>query len=367
MSLFWILFLVIFTSGLFEFFFQKQDQIGRTLLIVNVVLITLMLCFRYGEGSDYPSYEYLYGGLSNESWQGFWHYKTSTSLMEIGYYFFAWIFASNGVPFAFFAALIAVIEAPLLFRFLDRYCKGSRCMALMILYPLYTFIYQLSGLRQGLTIALFLGLMFPLFEKKKWGAYLLLAIVCFLFHKVAILFFLLPLTYLLKTRLVEILMWISVAGGILYNIYLYASDGRLGLSVSAFAVRIALWIVMAWIIRHISATETETVIYRILCLDLAGYALLSWDFVVASRFYDEVRFLDIILVVSFLRTAGRKLAFILQMIIVLLAGAMLAKNLTVRARSGMIESVNAFNYPYFTIFHKERLYDYYIGDWTPVR
>lgn len=360
MSLFWILFLAIAGSGFLELFFDRREKLGRILLIINLSLVTLMLCFRYGEGSDYPTYEYMYGGLSNESLLGFIRYK-SASPLEPSYYFFSWLFASRGAPFAVYLAVIAICEAPLLYLFLDRYCRGYRCLSLLLLYPVYVFTYQLSGLREGISIALMLGGLLPLLEKKKWVAYYILALVCFSFHRTAVIYFLLPLAYVVKTKLAEIIAGVCIAGGIGYTVYLYASGRGLSVSISACVFRLLFFVFFCVLSRRITLQEFETVIYRIICIGIGGYFLLSFEPFTAGRCFDAIRFTDILLVVAFLRVLGKKAVILVYLIVVVYVGALLGKNLAARCRSGMADFVNAFNYPYITVFNKERLYDYYTG------
>lgn len=360
MSLFWILFLAIAVSGFLEIFFDRKEKLGRILLIINLALITLMLCFRYGEGSDYPTYEYMYGGLSNESFLGFVRYK-SASPLEPSYYFLAWLFASRGVPFAVYVAVIAICEAPLLYSFLDRYCKGYRCLSLLLLYPVYVFTYQLSGLREGIAIALFLGALLPLLEKKKWLFYYLMALVCFSFHRAAVIYFLLPLVYVIKVKLAEIIAVTGVAVGTVYAVFLYFSGSARNISISSCALR-AIFLVFFYIInRRIVFQEFEGLIYRIICIGMGGYFLLSSRPLIASRCFDSIRFADILLIVFFIRTLGKKAIYVFSLVIIVYLGALLGKNLDARCRSGMKPFVNTFNYPYITIFNKDRLYDYYAG------
>lgn len=361
MSLFWVLFLAMVVSAFVEIFFQNNIKLGRILLLINLTLITLMLCFRYGEGSDYPTYQMMYNAFSNDTWYGFLDYADYTKYREVGYRFLSWLFSSRGVPFAVFAAIIAVSEAPLLYRFLDRYCAGMRCMGLLLLYPVFIFIYQFSGLRQGITIAVFLGLMLPLYERKKWVLYFLLAAFCVLFHRISLLFFLLPLAYFIKERIAEIILGGSIACSVAIGIYLYIRKGYWGISLSGYIFRIVILVIIMILYRRFRPTDLERAIYSILCLGMAGYALLSSYPLIAGRCYDEIRFLAVIPVISFLRGSKRLILLLGEGVLIFYTGFFLWKNLTVRCQSGMKDSVNAFNYPYITVFEKERLYDYYAG------
>ena len=365
MSLYLIVFCIIAVCFAVEIILQKRqlsDKIGRGLLIGTLILITTLLSFRYGEGSDYLSYEKIYNGYFEvSSFHGFLDTWRNGIISEVGFCFLLWILAMLHVPYTIFLAGLAILEAFLLYRFIDRYTKGGfRCFTLLMLYPSFIFIYEFSAMRQGLSMALFLGVLLPLLEQKKWIPYYIIAALCFLMHRTSLIYLVCPLAILFSTKLVEILTGIALAGGIVYTLVRYVTEGRLTISVSSFVLRIGICIVVIVSYHHIKAEEHFTWFYRIALGGMAAYFVFAQSPFWAARVSDTVRFIDVIIIVQFMKCLKKQVLFVVSLLLTLYAGGLLCKNLETRARSGMIDTIHAYNYPYFTIFQKEQVSDYLI-------
>ena len=130
------------------------------------ILLTLLLCLRYGQGSDYFSYKYLYE-LSSGSFKFDDYFK----YLLISHGQILWqtlTFISNVLclNYEYFVVLLSVFEMLLLSRFIEKFCYNNKCFALLLLYPTIYLTYLHSAYRQGLVVCIFLGIMLCLINNK---------------------------------------------------------------------------------------------------------------------------------------------------------------------------------------------------------
>lgn len=361
MSIFWILFLTVGVSSYLEIWKKnKNEKIGRILLIINLCFITLLLMFRYGEGSDYPNYESIYNSFGQA--ENFlsaaisWGYTR-----EIGFFFLNWIMARVGLPFQALLIVIAIAEAPLVYGFLDRYCRGFRCTGLLLLIPSYFFIYQMSALREGLIIAIFLGVLLPLQEKRKWFCYYLIAALCLLIHSLAVVYLLCPLVIRIHERILEVISIAAASVSIVVRLILFLLKDPRGGDLFGMMLRILMLGAVCVAFHFIKTDGFSKQLFQIFAFGEIIYFGLIWiNSFAASRTFETVRAVGIAVVVTALGRCGKKLVLFWNTIFLLYAGAVFSKNLDMRIKSGLKDFVRVYNYPYVTIFQKEKIDDYRI-------
>lgn len=141
-------------------------------------LLTIMLVFRFGQGTDYFSYHYLY--------------ENEVFFRDIGYSLLSFLCRSAGLPYPVFVAVIALICMALLYRFISRYSKYW-FFSLLIVYCVYYMSYFESALRQVMALTIMLGLVIPFFTEKKYVGVFLSMLLAVSFHASALVLFFLPL------------------------------------------------------------------------------------------------------------------------------------------------------------------------------
>jgi len=97
------------------------------------------------------------------------------------------IFRTLNIPFSLFIVCINVIILILYHRFF-KYFSESKILSLLLLYMLYGIVFIESALRQGIAIAILLGICLPAYKEKNIRDLLLGIIIAFLFHKSSIIF-----------------------------------------------------------------------------------------------------------------------------------------------------------------------------------
>ena len=107
-------------------------------------------------------------------------------------------------------ALLGLLQMVLLTRFLGRYCR-RKVLALLLCWHTLYLTYFFSILRQGLALAMLLGLLLPWLERKRFGRYFLGCAACALLHSSALILVLLPLLQLIPWKLEQLLILTGLA------------------------------------------------------------------------------------------------------------------------------------------------------------
>lgn len=374
MSLYIIFFLVIVFTACLEHILKGFKNIRQIILLLDLLLLVSALTFRYLQGTDYVTYRLIYGNMIDQyaSWTEFVTYRKGKR--ENLFYFLFWLFAKIGLPYQAVLGFIALVQTVLIWRFLNKYCGDYKCLALGVLYYGYTLIYQFSALREGLVIAIFLGSMLPFFESRKWGWYYAFALICICVHNTALLYFFLPLLKAVKEKMAELMTACALLVGILFwgahiqDKLIQKVPEAIGIylgkqfSILSLLMHIVIGAGIIFCYHRIGANEFYENIYKIYLFGLSIYFLLVSNSFSATRLFDVCRFVDIILFVVFVqryeRTRFLKWIYTGTMIF---AFGMTLKSIDASINMGYKDSVNVWNYPYISIFDKEK-YDEYTID-----
>lgn len=334
--------------------------------------LTAMLCLRYGQGSDYFSYGHIYYELPTNLLAAFgakeihgeWGWK---SLCVLG----RWL----QMPYPAFVLVISLAMMGLYWRFLTRFCEKPLLALLLGWHTLYL-TYFFGILRQGLAIALFLGLLLEWLQNRRYPRYVLGCLVCASFHSSALVLLALPLLLEIRWKEKHLLLlcaaaWaggLLLATGVLHGLlqrllpqavtnYLTAepvSLGAIGERVLTFGV-----IVLAWY-----GTDRDHPRNRLLFGVSAGgfalYGALLWMPLVASRTGFLLKAAEIGLLGNLMPRKGWK-KWVLLGFCVALAGVMHLKNLgSYLSHAQYFDWVTVWNYPYVPLFRREDILNYLI-------
>ena len=148
MSLYHIVFLILFVGVLIEY--VRQDT-PKWLYFTSILVLSLMLLLRFGQGSDFYSYNSIYTTmpLDMERIKNYQFFK-----VEIGWRLLCAGFKMLGFNFSQFLFVISSIELLLLGRFISRYSKNHMLTLFLSYHTLYL-TYFFSALRQAFVIAVF--------------------------------------------------------------------------------------------------------------------------------------------------------------------------------------------------------------------
>ena len=118
MSLYIIVVIVLFFCSLLEFLTKRTYKL---LYFVTFIGLTMMLCFRYGQGTDYFAYQYIYELLPKTL--NLSKLSALTSIhSEVGWKFLCALAKIIGIKFHTFVAIIGVITMFWLNLFIKKFC-----------------------------------------------------------------------------------------------------------------------------------------------------------------------------------------------------------------------------------------------------
>ncbi|HPS34167.1 MAG TPA: EpsG family protein [Oscillospiraceae bacterium] len=292
-------------------FIKKKDY--NFLFILSALVLTLFLVLRYGQGTDYFSYMRLYeeapGGIIPD--ESFW---TKNGNVEIGWKLLEYAFQMINLPFWAFMAVIGAGSMLLLCRFAVKCCPGARTFALLLAFPTWYLTYLFSGVRQGLTICVFLGLMLPFLLEKKYWQYFAIGIACLFIHKASFIVLAAPVVMLLSQKAIWWILGGCAAAGVAVSIPLvsgllgkislalgknYSFNGFGDVSWIAAAERLVTFAVIAFVFYKYRKAQNEDktadLIFKIYCYGLGVYLLLISSPLFASRMMFPLKMTEIIL------------------------------------------------------------------------
>ena len=141
--------------------------------------ILLVLAFlRYGVGSDYFSYNFLYNRLSESLLLEF---NYGLDNQEILFRIFGSILKKIGFSYQQYLIIIAIINLNFIFKICKKYSKNPT-LSLLIYFSFYYFVWTFSGLRQGIVLAIGMYYLLECLENNRTIKLLLISLLLSLVH-----------------------------------------------------------------------------------------------------------------------------------------------------------------------------------------
>lgn len=337
------------------------------------IVLTAMLALRYGQGADYFSYRRIYLSVS-DTMITFPHYGWKK---EAGFALLCNIFRILHVPYEGFIAFVSVAEMGLLAAFLKRY-HVDEPLALLLTFPTLYLTWFFSGIRQGLVIAIFLGVLFPLLEKRHYLWYSAGVLLCTQIHNGAVIYLALlaaeAIRSISRLQILTILAWPM-------GLVLSTQEGKelissLGISrlsqyfdqantanLFACAERGLFLLIITWLYERLrkmgKCSETFQCAYRCYLIGMAVYGVFWRSALLASRSCAFLRFVEIYLLVYALQKMTRASRYLFVLALVAIQSVMAVKNLDAMIDSEVkSEQLNALTYPYISILDENEIYRY---------
>lgn len=358
---------------LFAFLGYMAPRYDKILFRIEMLIMTLMLCFRYGQGTDYFGYEVNYSLVPEKI--DFYFLFHNDVHGEIGFQFLCEIFRSFHAPFYVVSGFIGLITMLLAYKGINKYGK-VKTIAAMLLYPTYYLTY-FYGVREGIALAFVLGLILPDYLEKKRGKAIIWTLIGCGFHKslVIVLAVIIFGDRLRKYRNVIELM--SIFFAFVLAGFLKTTEFRQGYiyfrpSYPAIILRIILFIAIKRLYTFSRVNESDDYINdRLYDYYFWGFciyiALCPMDFI-SGRGTAYMKIAECILFsrllgnmkVSMFKIHGfiimKRHVCMLIMAICMVEGL---KNLNSYIGQGEYYStIHLYNYPYVSIFNKEDIYKY---------
>lgn len=181
-------YLLIFALLLSFFLLSRAvPNANRGCYKISIIVLTLFLALRYGQGSDYSMYEWFY--IVAPDHLDFSHLFFSDAYhTEIGWKVIMCCLKMAGISFEAFIIVLSVIMMACLHRCISLLSRDWM-LSLLISFPTLYLIGFFSMLRQGLVVALWLGFLLNLLiQRKALRLYSLVSVLLTLIHTMAVIF-----------------------------------------------------------------------------------------------------------------------------------------------------------------------------------
>lgn len=362
MYIYFISFILVFITALLSL----KYKIPTVFFYFEFSLLSFLLLFRYGQGSDYFSYRYIFSffgsfkdAISNE------HGIHSELLFRL--------ICSVFNSFELFVIVVSLYEIVMMVVFFTNHTT-NRFLALLFFYHTIYLTYFFSAMRQGIILSTFLGVGIYLMERKKWKPFIAMCLILSLIHSVAIVWLLIPIAYrfdldLMVYRLLPcsfllgLLSSTSFFRSFLSNLPFVGNYIRqyLQVGISYFSLLERLLSLILILILYYSQTEYnvfESVLIKvyvygcILFFVLLPYSLLSARIIICFKI------IELILLPQFLSRKS-KYRQIIMIYFVLMPVLLYFHNVNGYISQGhYYSSINPINYPYVSIFNENAIWNY---------
>lgn len=369
MSIYIIIFLTLL---LFSIIVMCNLKTEKVLYYISICILGAFLIFRFGQGTDYFGYMRIYNfALESPPFDfgsTFWREHG-----EIGWKIINQLWVILKLPFWGLVMLVSAVQIWLLHKFVSSWCYSNRCLALTILYPTFYLTYLFSAVREGMVVCIFGGVMLKLWEKKRYKAYILVALISAGIHSVAFLYFIPFILKYIKKIWCEFGLLVSAGIGI--GIYALGELGKIQailpsavavhlreetffISKGALVWRILFGIIMLLLynLNKVEKNEMYTLLYKFYMVGLNIYLCTMWLPLVASRGFFCIQFCEVVFITSYLMENVQKKIFGVLFILGLVS-IMFRKNMESYC-AGYNSDIKWYNFPYVTVFNRRKIVKY---------
>lgn len=370
--------IVLFLSALSFYELGKNRSCHEVLYLFVLLVMTLLLCFRYGQGTDYTNYLYPYDAevRSFDS-----YFKKSMDHVEWGWYVMLLTIRKLDIPFEWFIAFISVVMMVSLYRTLK--LSPYKMTSLLLFIPTYYLTYCFSALRQGLSVCLFLGFGLKLLLEKKYWRYCLLVVMLSFIHFAMLILLVLPIALKFKEKHFHLFAVLAFFMAVVLSRLPLARMAQLVLgtragyveeaafSLGGMAMRVLLFFII-WRLHHLGAPKDsalyreEDALYRFYYTGFIIFLLFSPFGIISSRLSMPMKTLEIVLIpLELYRNRAlvfnRKITRLPEMAMYVLALTLMMNAECVKNINSYIDQqeyvgITVVNYPYVSVFDEERVW-----------
>jgi len=367
-SLYHIVFLWLILCAVLEHISQKTPKI---LFALSFLVLSAMLCLRFGQGTDYFSYSAIYYTVPGNPLQAL----TAPVHAEVGWKILCSFFRAADASFPVFIFFLSVYMMTMLLRFLKHFGGERKMLILLLCFHTLYMSYFMSILRQAVIIATLLGLLLPWLLQKKYLRFCIVALALSSLHSIALLLLLLPLLrgVQLKVKQCVALVILGFAAGaafcvvdiasILNRIKEHAYFIDASISIVAIAERIFTFAVVTFVYyQHLQGKEPDQddplhIVYKTYAIGLFLYGVLMWSALISSRTVYIFKVVEICLL-SICLTSCKKSRHLVLLYFIALSALLYVKNINSYLEQGAYTNANVINYPYVSVFDQTDILNY---------
>lgn len=369
MSLYHIVFLGLVTGAIVEHLKKKTPKIAFLFLFL---VMTVMLCLRFGQGTDYFSYAQIYYALPANPIEAI---RSDNLHTEVGWKILCCLFKNAHLTYPVFVFAISVYMMILFYRFLRIYGGERKMLALLLSYHTLYLTYFFSALRQGIVIATFLGLLLPWIMERKYIRYCIVVVILSAIHSLSLLLLVLPLLQGLKLNVKQTVCMTIIGfligafltmidlGDILYQIvpHIYFAEG--GAPLFTVLERMATFIAVSVCFYHYAeGFEPKTkdgflTLYKFYAFGLFLCGILMWSAVISSRTVYLLKVIEIVLLCACIKRS-KKTGTVILCYCLMLSSLLYVKNVDSYLKQGQYENATVVSYPYVSVFNQTDILNY---------
>ena len=369
MSLYHYLFLWLLLCVIVEHLNKKTP---KRLYLFTFVLLTVLLCIRFGQGTDYFSYAAIYRAIPPDPIQAL---EPSWIHAEPGWKILCSLFRIADVPFTTFVVIHSLYMMGMFFRFIRLYGGERKMLALLLCFHTLYLTYFASLLRQAVVVATLLGILLPLLMKRRYFKYFLIAALLTQIHTVALTLFLLPIIQNIDFKFAHCVALAAIGilvGAILsfidFGVFLqdfvdidYLVESKV--SIFALLERILTFgIVTFCYYTYQQAEEPDKTsalftVYKVYAFGIFLYGLLMWSPLISSRTGYLLKVVELILICGCLDKC-KKAKTVILLYFMLLSSVLYVKNINSYLDQGDYENTTVLDFPYVTVFNQEDILNY---------
>lgn len=364
-----IVFIVLLFSSIIDFSGKQNKHIAYLLFIILLLFVSL----RFGQGSDYFSYIYLFNSTA-DAFSSVLEYRDLSYInQEIGFsaisYF--WLKILNLSPDSL-NSLFSAISFIMVWLFIKKY-SDRPIICLFIYYCTFYLIYPFSVIRQALCIGVFIYYMIPLLHKREYLKYYMIGFGLFLIHySSAVMFFLPVVNIVQKYKLYQIylLSIIFLAIGLVFFQYIFSFfsifdliGGKVehytkenSLDILSLLLRLMLFVPIMQLTKIYPKGTFKDTLLKIYVVGFFIYLIFLGSSLISSRLNVYMRYFEAVLLVDFLLYVFRvrNMRVLSFTYIVLIMSVLYVKNINSFISQGPYYShINVYNYPYISVFNKK--------------
>lgn len=346
----------------------RLPKLHINMYAVIVLILSIILAFRYGQGSDYFAYKRIYESCSTFEEALYNPYKVHG---ETGFRLLCYCFRGK---FERFVVFVSFFEMWMLCRGINRFSR-NKWLSLCIFFPTGYMTYYFSALRQGITIAVFVGYLLGCIEDKKWDKYYISVLILCTIHSAAFILLIMPLILKFSQKNVLLLTALLGMSGILFYLPFVKTllsslpylGGKLessfdhGINILAMVERVGYLCLMLMLLFHINKNIVSKEIkdfVKLYCFGVGIYFFFSFSAGISSRVMIYFKILEIFIMPCLLSFHGRWRQMV-NIACVSLMTIMLVKNINSYLGQGSYYSdVSTLQYPYISIYNKEKIMKY---------
>lgn len=359
-SIYILFFLFLLIASLFDY------SVDGLIVLPAIVFIFLLcfLVFRFGQGADYFSYYSIFRAAGN--YNGSIIGLKNVAHSEIGFLLLCSVVFKLGIPFELFVVFISIVEIICLWRFVNNYCP-KRIIACLLAFPTLYLTYFFSALREGIVIAVFLGILIPLLFKRKYVLYYVISLILFTIHSVALILVLLPLWVRIDKKIIDLIISVTICFAIGFIIgYTPVKEflpyNASNASILAILIRLFEFALIIIITSDVYGTDTKDgalITFMVDCfvLGLLFYALFFSTDLLSSRTMAIFSFVDICIFSIEVKSRNRK-SLLSLLLIIYLTSVMFYKNINAYISWSNYKNTTFWNYPYISVFNREKSLEY---------